>query len=402
MILREEYTREAEKIAAQSWQDGLTLREQLNPAQWAQEKRWIAQGASPLSQFGAIRYDVSKTPWCKEPMAAAVDSTVQVQVLMWASGLAKTETCVNIIGYKIEHSPTNQFVVYPKEESGRKFSRDVLQRSLIDATPAVREVVVESKSRDTGNTILYKRYLGGSIYITSAGSASNFRGPRAGVVYCDEIDGFPASAGDEGDPIALAFKRAEGFADAIKLLSGTPTLKNYSNIENWLNKSDKRMWFVPCRRCDRMQVLMWRTRNDIKELQATVAWPKLGRNRHEKAVILCGHCAAAHNDAQRLRMIFDGTWKPTALFNGIRGYWLNGINSTLPPEKGFKSKLHQFAVDAHNARTSANPREALKPWINTFLAETFQEEQDVKLPWTTMLERREEYPSLPLTGGKVT
>lgn len=393
MILHSEYALEAQRITEECWHDGLTQREEINPAQWAKQERWIAQGASPLSQTGAIRYDVSRMPFCEEPMVEAVNPEVQVMVLDWASGMAKTEVCVNIVGYKIERSPTNQFIVYPKDESGRKFSRDVLQR-MIDATPAVHRCVVEAKSRDAGNTIGYKRYLGGSLYITSARSASNFRGPRAGLVWNDEIDGFPASAGDEGDPIMLSFRRAEGFPESIKILSGTPTLKNHSNIENWLNRSDKRMWLVPCRRCDRAQVLLWRKRPDISELQATIDWPKLGRTRHEKAVILCGHCAAAHNDAQRLQMIFDGTWKPTQLFNGVRGYWLNGINSTLPAEKGFKSKLHQFAVNAHDAAHSANRRETTRVWVNTFLAETYQEEQDVKMPWHSLMARREDYPEI--------
>lgn len=391
MSLKDEYARAYAEIFVRNWREGLAQREQLDPAQWARKERWIAQGASPLSQKGNIRYDLSRFPFCEEPMVEAINPDVQVEVLMWASGMAKTEVCVNIIGYKIEHSPTNQFIVYPKDESGRKFSRDVLQRSLIDATPAVNRVVVEAKASQAGNTISYKRFFGGSIYVTSARSASNFRGPRAGLVYCDEIDGFPASAGEEGDPILLAFKRAEGFAEAIKLLSGTPTLKNHSNIENWLNKSDKRIWFVPCRRCGREQILMWRKHGDLAQLQATVDWPNQGRNRHEKAVILCGHCAAAHNDEQRLRMIFGGQWKPTAIFTGIRGYWLNGINSTLPPEKGFKSKLHQFASDAHQAKNSNNRREAVKVWVNTFLAETYQEEQDVKPEWRKLYDRREKW-----------
>ncbi len=375
-----------------AWRKNSEMRDVSDPAEWAQEKRWIAQGASPLSQHGAIRYDVSKMPWCAEPMRDAINPEVQVEVLWFASGMAKTEIAVNVIGYKIEHSPTNIFVVYPKEESRDKFSRDVLQRSLIDATPAVRDVVVESKGRETGNTIGYKRFFGGSIYMTAAGSPSNFRGPRAGVVYCDEIDGYPKSVGKEGDPILLAFKRAEGFEEAIKLLSGTATMKNHSAIEHWSNQSDKRMWFVPCRRCNRIQVLMWRKKNALDVLQATVDWPRLGRNRHEKAVIVCGQCAAAHDDAQRIRMIMAGVWKPTAPFAGIRGYWLNGINSTLPAEKGFKSKLHQFAMDAHRAKHSQSPRETLKVWVNTFLAETYQEESDIKQEWRVLYDRREEYP----------
>ena len=391
MIRRADFARSVDEAALRGCREGMTGREQLNPAQWAQKERWIAQGASPLSQKGSIRYDFSRFPFCEEPMVEAINPEVQVEVLMWASGMAKTEVCVNVIGYKMEHSPTNNFVVYPKEESGRKFGRDVLQRSLIDATPAIDRITVKQKASQAGNTISYKRFVGGSIYVTSARSASNFRGPRAGLVYCDEIDGFPASAGEEGDPILLAFRRAEGFEEAIKLLSGTPTMKNHSNIENWLNKSDKRMWFVPCRRCGREQILMWRKRGDLAQLQATVDWPSQGRYRHEKAVILCGHCAAAHNDEQRLRMVFDGQWKPTAIFTGIRGYWLNGINSTLPPEKGFKSKLHQFSSDAHQAANSNNRREATRVWVNTFLAETFQEEQDIKPAWQTLFERREKY-----------
>lgn len=394
MILHTEYSKEAIDLAQECWREGLTIREELTPAQWAQRERWIAQGASPLSSHGDIRYSFDRFPYCLEPTNETINPEVQVSVWMFASGMAKTEMAVNVLGYKSEHSPTNKFVVFPKEESRDKFSRDVVQRSLIDATPCVQKVYVEAKGREAGNTIAYKRHIGGSLYLTSAGSASNFRGPRAGLVYCGEIDGFPDSAGEEGDPIALAFKRAEGFEDSIKILEGTPTIKFHSAIENWLNKSDKRMWLAPCRGCGRRQVLMWRERPDITELQATVAWPKLGRNRHEKAVILCGHCARAHDDRQRIAMVMEGEWKPTQRFSGIRGYWLNGLNTTLPAEKGFKSKMHQFAVDAHNAAHSNNRRHTVRVWTNTFLAETYQEEQDIKMPWVSLFSRREDYPAV--------
>lgn len=393
--LEAQYYGEAVVDSRPIFRESILPRERLRPSQWAKRYRRIAQGASPLSQVGDIPYDVSLMPWCEEPMDAPVDPEVQIEVLWWASGLAKTETCVNVIGYKAHWSPTNQFIVYPIKPSADKFSRDVLQRSLIEASPDIERVFVEAKSRDAGNTVSYKRYEGGSLYVTFAGSPSNFRGPRAGVVYCDEIDAFPASVGGgnkgEGDPVLLAFKRAEGFEEAIKLLSGTATYKNRSRIENWFGQSDQRMWFVPCRSCGREQILMWRKRNALSVLQATVDWPRQGKNRHEKAIVLCGHCAAAHNDAQRVRMVLAGKWKPTAHFSGIRGYWLNGINSTLPAEKGFKSKLHQFAMDAHRAKNSANHRETLKVWVNTFLAETYQEEQNVKAEWRSLYDRREEY-----------
>ena len=193
----------------------------------------------------------------------------------------------------------------------------------------------------------------------------------------------------EGDPIELLWKRCEGFAEAIKILEGTPTIKGKSRIEGYLLQSDYRKWFVPCRVCGVRQVWMWENMD----------WPERVRNRHEKAVLLCGVCAAVHDDRQRIKSIHEGLWKPTQDFNGIRGYWLNGINSLLDPEKGFKSKLHQFAADASRAAHASNKEHTIRVWTNTFLAETYQEKQDEKADSLAIFNRRELYPKAGLPRG---
>ena len=370
--------------------DFFPLRNKRRPYQWAQEERWIAQGASPLSQHGPIRYDGSRMPWCEEPQNEAVSPDVQITVLLWAAAMAKTECVVNVIGQSIAEEPKNIIIAYPNEAARDKFSRDVLQRSLIDATPAIRSLVVEQKSRDSGNTIAYKRFAGGSLNAIAAGSASNFRGPRAGLAYGDEIDAMPGSVGVEGDPVGLLFKRCEGFASSIKMLSGTPTLKGYvdhegrqvwrSRIQYWLDQSDCRKWFVPCRSCGVRQVLMW----------PQVRAPK---DNPEAAVYLCEHCDAAHDDRQRIEMVMNGVWRPTQAYSGIRGYWLNGLNSTLPPEKGFKTKLHQFVVDADRAQNGMDATHSKRVWVNTFLAECDDPAGETEPPpdWQLIYQRREDY-----------
>lgn len=358
--------------------DGWRLKERSNPAQWALSKRRIGQGASPLSMHGDIAYTFDKFPFCREPQEQTVNPEVQISVWQFASGMAKTEMAVNVSGYCIDQVPCNQIIAYPKDESRDKFSRDVIQRSLVDATPSVRALV---QATGTGNTIAYKRYPGGSLYMIGAVSASNFRGPRCGMAYAGEVDGMNDTT--EGDPIFLLWKRCEGFEDAIKIVEGSPTIKGHSRIEFWMNQSDVRKWFCPCRKCGELQFLMWKM----------VDFPKLGKSRFEKAVMLCQSCATAHNDQQRARMILDGAWKPTQAFNGIRGYWLNGLNSLLPPEKGFKSKLHQFAQDAHRAKHSQKPRETIRVWVNTFLNECYQEEQNAKQDFRVLFDRREEFPA---------
>lgn len=361
-----------------------------DPADWAQRKRWIAQGASWTATDGDEKFDLGLTPYMREPLEATVDPRVQTVVLWWASDLGKTELEANVIGFCIDEEPSRIIVAYPIDKSAETWSKEVLQK-LIDATPALRSKVHESKSRDPGNTISHKIFPGGSVSVIAAGSVSNFRLRRARVVIGDEIDAMPGSVGDEGDPIFLLFKRTEGYADSIQILSSTATIKNRSRIEWWFNKSDRRFYFVPCRKCGVTQTLKW----------SSVDFPKHARHRFERAVILCEACAAAHDDRQRLRMIYDGAWDKTAAFTGIAGFHLNGLYSTFPAKKGYRHKLHQFAQDAHDAKHSQNPKETVRVWVNTFLAETFQEEADRKPEWRKLFERREEYPAGKIPKGVI-
>ena len=73
----------------------------------------------------------------------------------------------------------------------------------------------------------------------------------------DEVDRYPASAGDEGDPIALVKKRAQTYLRrGGKLLAGsTPDIAGLSLIETLVEQGDKRVWLVPCHHCGHEQRL---------------------------------------------------------------------------------------------------------------------------------------------------
>jgi phage terminase large subunit GpA-like protein len=368
-------------------QSALEIPPKSDPAKWRLEKRWIAQSASPLSKDGPIRSTFERFPFAREPLEQTVSPEVQISVWQFASGLGKTEQFLDVLGYCVEYQPCNIFCAWPKDDTRDYNSENLVKRSLIEATPSLQRLFYEAKSRDESNTKAFKRFAGGSLLMRGAQVASNFRGPRCGCAYGGEVDGMNETT--EGDPIELLWKRCEGFDEAIKILEGTPTIKGKSRIEGYLLQSDYRKWFVPCRSCGVRQVWMWKN----------VDWPKAGRSRHEHAVLLCGTCAKAHDDRQRIRSILEGRWQPTQEFNGIRGYWLNGINTLLDPEKGFKSKLHQFAADASRAAHASNKSHTVRVWTNTFLAETFQEEQDQKQDSKSIYNRREEYPKAGLPKG---
>ena len=62
-----------------------------------------------------------------------------------------------------------------------------------------------SRARDAGNTVLSKEFPAGLLLITGANSAVGLRSMPTRYLFLDEVDAYPPSADEEGDPVALAF-----------------------------------------------------------------------------------------------------------------------------------------------------------------------------------------------------
>lgn len=367
---------------------GWKLREKRKPSEWAVEERRIAAGQSPLTHGEDIPYRHAVMPWCVEPMDAADDLTVNTIVLWMARRSGKTEgVCGNIIGRTVTDDPGNIISMWPVEDSSDRFSRDVIE-PMIEATSALTRVFVERRSRDTGRTIEYKRFHGGSIYIINAGSKSKTRGMAAKIVMAHEVDAYPVSSQGEGDPIAKLFGRTEGF-EAIKIVESTGTFtaeidetgkKIYrSNIEKWYDSSDQRKWFCPCRKCGVGQWLKFEQIKAVAKKSGTLHF------------YLCESCDSDHDEKQWRRMVDGGQWLPTAPFNGVRGYWINGANSLFPKGKGYKTKLHQLFSE--NESAMAAPSEVKKVWVNEMRAELWNPDSE-KIPppaYQPILDGREDY-----------
>jgi phage terminase large subunit GpA-like protein len=375
------------------------------PSVWAKQVRRIASGG-PLAEGEDIAWDHAVMPHAVKPMDDADDPTVNIIVLKMARRLAKTEgICMNVIGRGVTDAPTNMISMWPVEDSADRFSRDVVEKT-IEATPELRDRFVEKKSRDSGRTINFKKFHGGSLIINYAGSKSQTKGMAAGVVMAHEVDAYPVSSQGEGDPISKLFGRAEGF-EAIKIIESTPTYateidpdtgnKIYnSNIEMWYDRSDQQKWFCPCRSCGARHWLKWEQIRAIK------------RKSGDLFYYICEDCDADHNERQWRRMVLSGLWMPTAPFiNGVRGYFINGFNSLLPTGKGFTSKLHQFKAEGDRA-LNGTPEEK-QVWTNEVKTEPIllDEDKTPPPPYQPILDGREDYATdekvlVPLPGIVLT
>lgn len=107
------------------------------------------------------------------------------------------------------------------------------------------------------------------------------------------------------------------------------------------------------------------------------------------ARLVCEKCGHEHGDKERLASVAAGEWRPTQKFHGVRGYWINGLNTMFPAKKGYAHGLHQFVADFLAAK--AGGRESIRSWTNTFLAECFDEDPIDDIPEKDLLARGEDY-----------
>ena len=327
-------------------------------------------------------------PYQIEPMDAFLAPDVSEVLLMWAAQTGgKTEVLLNVMGFFAHADPAPQLLVGPTEKYVEDFSKERLAPTIRD-TDVLRAIIKDPRSRDSNNTLLNKAYPGGNIAMIGANAPSGLAGRPRRVVLQDEIDRYPDSAGTEGDPSALADKRAESYSNAVKGKTSTPTLKGFSKIEARMATSDYRKWHVCCPKCGHEQVLLWR--------QIIFTFKDEAGQEHKdpaKAYIECEGCKAHLDDHDRVAIVRGGKWKATQPFQGIRGYWLNGINTLFPASKGYKNRLHQFAQEFLLAKK--NGPEALKTWVNTFLAETWEEAGETLTPHPLMARRENYGPKIP-------
>ena len=357
--------------------DGLRPEQALTVSEWADKHRRLSSKAS--AEPGPWR--TNRTPYLREPMdCLSSNSSVQRVVMMFAAQTGKTEAGANWLGYVIDHAPGPMLLVQPTVEMAKRLSKQRLE-SLITETPVLAEKIAPSRSRDSGNTMFAKDFPGGMMLLTGSNSATGLRSTPCRYIFCDEIDAFPSDVDGEGDPVSLAEKRATTFARRKILLTSTPTVKDFSRIEAEYERSDQRRFYVPCPCCTVMQWLKW----------PQLKWEN---NDPATAAYECEVCHERFAEIHKPAMLRKGEWRATAPSNGkTAGFHLSGLYSPL----GWLSWA-DMVDDFLRAKTDAP---MLKSFVNTRLAETWEEDYASKVSADGLLERCEHYEAAMVPEGGV-
>ena len=334
----------------------------LKISDWADRYRKLSPESS--AESGAWRTD--RAPYQKEIMDSFNDPDIQRIVFIKSSQVGATEILLNVIGYYIDQDPSPMLIMQPTLAMGQAFSKDRLSTMIRDSEK-IRNCVKNPRSRDSGNTVLSKKFAGGNLNIVGSNSASGLASRPIRILLADEVDRYEASAGAEGDPISLATKRTTTFWNRKIYMCSTPTIKGLSRIETAFEESDKRYYHVPCPECNHKQVLKWKN----------VIWEE---NKPETASYACDECGSMIDESKKQWMLKHGEWIAKEPKSHTAGFHISELYSVW-------STWAEMAIAFLEAKKQP---EMLKTWINTSLGESWEEQGEV-VEYETLLERRLNY-----------
>ncbi len=242
------------KVYREAYGRGLKPDPELWVDEWSDEYMRIPRDTGAAEPG---KYRTARTPYAREPMRCLSPAHPCKRVItMVASQLMKTQIALNWIGALIHMAPSNILTLLPSLALAKRVSARI--GKTINVTPELKSRVATARSRSAQNTMDTKEFEGGTLYATTAGSASNLAELAARYIYGDEIDRWDVDVDEEGDPIELAETRGSTFGRNAKFyFSSSPTIKGASRIADLFETSDQRHYYVPCPTCGHKQVLEW-------------------------------------------------------------------------------------------------------------------------------------------------
>ena len=141
------------------------------------------------------KYSTDRAPYQKEMLDAVSDPDVEKVVYMTGSQIGKTQLIKNVLGYFIDYFPSPIMFMQPTKDIAKEFSKTRIAPFIRD-TKVLNDKMADVKSRDSGNTVLNKTFPGGYLTLVGANAPADLASRPIRVLLADEIDRYPASAGE--------------------------------------------------------------------------------------------------------------------------------------------------------------------------------------------------------------
>ncbi len=338
--------------------------EKIPLSDWADKYAYLSVESS--SEAGRWR----TLPYQKGIMDSITDPKVEQVTVMKSARVGYSKILNHIIAYHMHADPCPIMVVQPTLDDCNGYSKEEIAPMLRD-TKCLQGLVPEGKAKDSNNTILQKQFPGGTLSLVGANSARGFRRVSRRIVLFDETDGYPAEgAGNEGDQIKLGIKRTEYYYNRKIVAGSTPTIKDFSKIDDLYSQSDQRRYYVPCPTCSHMQYLKW---ENFKWFD----------NDPDTAVYVCDECKTLIPHSKKRWMVERGEWRKTQPGNGKHVGFHIWAAYSYSPNASWSNLVEEYLS------SKENPQQ-LRTWINTTLGQVWEDEYSSRIGAEALMERAAE------------
>jgi phage terminase large subunit GpA-like protein len=330
------------------------------------------------------RWVTARNPPLREPMDCFnLRSTVREVVLKFPIQFGKSEVLKAVCAYTMVNRPGPIMVTYPSEVSRDKGVNQKFQ-PLFESTPALRQALRSTNSRETANSRFFKDFEGGQWYAEHAGSPVRLKSTSVELLEVDELDEFAAQLTGGDDPLQMLNGRTSAFpATYRRLYVSTPQLKSTSRTEYLWERSDQRRYHVPCPHCGHRQHLEW----------SALQW---SAHRHadtgRQVWLVCRECGAMIEERHKQAMIQQGQWVAANPGAPLRGYHINCLYYAPGLGPRWPALVDEW-LDAQG-----DPAR-LKTFVNDRLAEAWEDAASRNVKANIVAERAEPYPLRTAPAG---
>jgi phage terminase large subunit GpA-like protein len=301
------------------------------------------------SDVSALPGPVTLYPYQRGIADAIGDPTIERVTIVKCVRIGMTTIMTAAIGNYVANDPSPILLLNPTESDCRDHAVSVLE-PVFEATPALRGLM-RYEMEGGRNTLLSRRFPGGSLRLVAAKAPRNLRAKNARILFIDEADAMVTTT--EGSVIKLAENRTMSFTNRKIVIGSTPLNVGTSNVLAAYEQSDKRIYEVPCPACGTYLELLWKH----------IEWPP---NEPEKAAFRCPNCNVLSEERHKLGMVEKGIWRATAPeVQSHAGYVINALVSLLSNAR--------WGILASEFLAAKDDPGSLQTFVNTILAQGWQE-----------------------------
>lgn len=317
----------------------------LRLSEWIEGHVILPEGVS--AQPGPVQL----WPFQREIADAIGDPDLERVTLVKPVRVGFTTLLTSAVASFVANEPAPILCLLPAEADCRDYVVSDVE-PIFAESPVVAKALADDRDDLDRNTLLSRRFPGGSLKVVAAKAPRNLRRHNVRVLFIDEADGMESTA--EGSPIVLAERRTLSFPDRKIVLGSTPVHEGTSHVLRAYAQSDMRIFEVPCPECGTFSEILW----------DAIIWddgaPNTARWR-------CPHCREEIEEHHKPEMVAAGQWRATRPeITGHAGFKMNALVS-----------LHTNASWARLATEFIGAKDdptTLQTFVNTILGQGWRGE----------------------------